>query len=409
VPLLILCAAAAAASPFLWAAWVRHQARQYLSRHQARLAGPWLERWLRWTPDEPEAHLLAAQAARLRGDYEAASRELTECQRLEGGKRSDASLLEWALLHAENGSLEKVESFLREQYQRHPEQAVLILEALAMGYLRLYRFQEAMQSLEECLRRDPDNPHALYVRGRAWERVHAYSKAVEDYGQVVAGDPDDDETRLRLANALIDNGESAQAVDHLELLRRRQPDNPETLIRLAFAWNAVGRLQDSIGLLDEVLARYPEMPLALSARGQLAFQAEHLEEAESLLRRAIAANPYDRQAHYVLQQCLEQQGKKTEAAAQKKQLDEVEGTIKRLIAIANQQMPKDPHNPALHCELGALLEKMGHADLALRWYHSALLQDAEYGPAHAALARYYERAGDLEQAAQHRQPAAPHP
>jgi Tfp pilus assembly protein PilF len=52
---------------------------------------------------------------------------------------------------------------------------------------------------------------------------------------------------------------------------------------------------------------------------------------------------------------------------------------------------------------------MGHNDLALGWYHSALQQDPDYGPAHAALARHYKRAGDAEQAERHRRAAGSRP
>src|SRR5262249_21744819 len=156
---------------------------------------------------------------------------------------------------------------------------------------------------------DPDNPRALYLRGRAWERVHAYPKAAEDYERALARDPDHDDARLRLANCRLENGEPAEAARHLEPLRARRPDDPEVLVRLASAWTAVGRRGDSIALIDEVLARHPRLPSALSARGQLTYFAERPAEAERWLRKAIAANPFDRQAHYVLQQCLEQQGK----------------------------------------------------------------------------------------------------
>jgi tetratricopeptide (TPR) repeat protein len=350
--------------------------------------------------------LRAARAARLLDDYETAEHHLLECQQLEA-RPSDASLLEWALLKAENGDLETVEDFLRAQLRGDPERADLVLEAMAAGFLRLYRFHEAMRCLEKCLEHDPENLRALYLRGRAWERVHAYPKAVADYQEVVGRDPEHDDARLRLANCRLENGEPAEALPHLEQLQRRQPDNPEVLVRLAFAWNALGKLGPALELIDQVLARHPDLPSALSARGQLAYQAEQPVEAERWLRRAIAANPFDRTAHYVLQQCLEQQGRRAEAEAQKKDLKRVEDAIARMLAISNQLMPKTPHDPALHHELGTILMRMGKDELALRWYHSALREKPGYRPAHESLAEYYQRVGNAEQAAWHRARANP--
>jgi tetratricopeptide (TPR) repeat protein len=401
LPLMLLAVAGLLAEPYLEAIYSYGAGRRALDRNHAREARSWFERCLRVWPRSPAVHLLASRAARLTRDHEAAEHHLTECQRLEG-EPSEESNLEWALLQAENGNLEGVEEFLRARAARDPTHAGPILKALAAGYLRLYRFNDAMQGLEAALRLAPDDPHALYLRGRAWERVHAYPKAAEDYRNVLAHDPADDDARLRLANSLLENGQPADALDHLELLRRRQSNNPEVLVRLAFAWNAVGRLEDSLRLIDEVLARHPDFPPAISARGQLAFLAERPAEAEGWLRRAVTVNPYDRQAHYVLQQCFEQQGKTAEAKTQRERLKEVEETIDRLITISNRLMPSTPHDPALHYELGTILTKMGHEELGARWFASALEQDPNFGQAHEALAKYYDRVGNHEEAERHR-------
>ncbi len=403
VPLLLV-AALALAGPYLWAVYAWHAAQRALSRHRPREAAPYLQRCLSFWPRSPQVHLLAARAARLTEEYDEAERHLIECQRLEG-KESDASVLEWGMLRAENGDLDGVEEFLRTQAVRHPSQAGPALEALAAGYLRMYRFFDAMRSLEQCLERDPENLRALYLRGRAWERVHAYPKAAADYEQVVARDPENDDARLRLANCRLENGEAKESVSHLEHLRRRRPDNPDVLVRLAFAWNAVGKSRESLELIDEVLAQHPSLPAALSARGQLAFQAERPAEAERWLRKAIAARPFDRAAHYVLQQCLERQGKTAEAEVQRQELRRIEDNINRLIAIANRLMPKTPQDPALHHELGTILLRMGEEELGHRWFHSALKQDPRYQPAHLALAEYYEQKRNPQRAAFHRQQA----
>jgi tetratricopeptide (TPR) repeat protein len=394
------------AAPHLAALYSWRAAEQALARHRPRDAVRHLERCLRMWPRDASVHLRAARAARLLDDYEGAEKHLLECQQLEA-RPSDASLLEWALLKAENGNLENVEDFLLAKAQSDPAQADSVMEALAAGYLRLYRFYEAMHCLEQCLEHDAENLRALYLRGRAWERVHAYPKAAADYQAVVEHDVEHDEARLRLANCRLENGEPAEALPHLEHLRRRQPDNPEVLVRLAFAWNALGQLGPSMELIDEVLARQPDLPSALSARGQLALQAERPEEAERWLRRAIAANSFDRIAHYNLEQCLEQQGKRAEAETEKKELLRVEETIKRMLTIMNRLMPKTPHDPALHHELGTIMMRMGKDELALAWYHSALREDPGFRPAHESLAAYYERVGNVQKAALHRERAAP--
>src|SRR5207237_9485348 len=87
---------------------------------------------------------------------------------------------------------------------------------------------------------------------------------------------------------------------------------------------------------------------------------------------------------------------------QRKELEAVEDAIVRILAIMNRLIPKAPHDPALHHEMGTILLMMGKDKLALHWLHSALREDPEYRPAHEALADYYNRAGDAAQAARHR-------
>jgi len=406
ISLLLAAVVFVIAAPYLAALYHWREGERALARHRPREAASHFQGYLRVWPRSAAAHLRAARAARLLDDYEAAEHHLFECQRLEG-RPSDDSLLEWALLKAENGDLASVEEYLLAQARSDRAREDLALEAMAAGYMRMYRIYEAMRCLDQCLEHDPENLRALYLRGRAWERVHAYPRAIADYQDVVDRDAEYDDARLRLANCELENGQPAEALGHLEHLHRRQPDDPEILVRLAFAQNAMGQLAEATELIDDVLGRHPDLPTALSARGQLAYQAERPAEAERWLRRAIAANPFDRTAHYVLHQSLEQQGRRAEAESQKRELTRVEETFERMLAIMNHLMPKKPHDPALHYELATILMRMGKEELALAWFQSALREDPGYHPAHETLAQYYERAGNVEQAAFHRQRASP--
>src|SRR5262249_31143726 len=151
LPLILLAGAGLLAAPYLGASYAYWAGRRALDRNQAREARAWFERCLRVWPQSATVHLLASRAARLSRDPDAAEHHLAECQQLER-EPSEESNLEWALLQAENGNLESVEQFLRGRSARDPAHAGLILKALAAGYLRLYRFNDAMQGIEAALR-----------------------------------------------------------------------------------------------------------------------------------------------------------------------------------------------------------------------------------------------------------------
>ena len=57
--------------------------------------------------------------------------------------------------------------------------------------------------------------------------------------------------------------------------------------------------------------------------------------------------------------------------------------------------------------MGLLLDSLGYTDLAEKWLSSALHEDIDYRPGHAALADFYERHGrEPTQAAEQRRLAA---
>jgi tetratricopeptide (TPR) repeat protein len=361
-----------------------------------------------WSGSAEEC-LLRARTARYLGDADEAERWLRRCQKQERTP-SDKTTLEWALLRAENGSLSGVESYLRDLLHRQHPQSVDILESLAVGLLRIYRFHDAVGCLNRGRELDPDNLRLLYVSGRAWERVHAYSRAVEEFEKVVSREPRFLDAQLRLGRMLHETSKVDHAIEHLQQVVDREPDNSDAIVALALALNTrrPGEKQ-AASLLDQLLGEQPRLASALSARGVVALDAHAFDDAEGWLRQAIELAPFERPAHFHLHRCLQMRGKDDEAKKQLARLKKVEGYIERLIAISNREMPKHPRNPDLHHELGTIMQTMGMEELAVNWFLSALSCDAGHRPSHVALARYYARIGEKDKAAHHEQAAGNEP
>jgi tetratricopeptide (TPR) repeat protein len=387
-------------------AWRRlDAARRALAADRPQQARQPLEYCLKVWPNDASIELLAARAARRSGDLEDAQRHLLACQRLERDVSED-SVLEFALLRAAGGEVDEVDPFLQLAAQRRPEQKPMILEALCVGFLRLYRVNEALGCLEQWLRIEPNSVAAIVLRGKAWKRLHAYHNAVADFERALELDPEQFDSRLDLASIHIENGNAAEAITHLEYLRKREPDNREVLIRLAAALTDLGEYDASQKVLDELLHDHPDFAPALSVQGQLCLVTNRFAEAETWLRRAMAENPFDRQSHYRLYMALQRQHKDQEAAEQEKRLKQIDGKIERLIELSNLRIPRNPHDPALLVELGQIICDLGQEDVGFQWYLTALKKNANFAPAHRALGDYYERKGNLDEATYHRRMAA---
>jgi tetratricopeptide (TPR) repeat protein len=387
-------------------AWYHWRAGQsLLERFHGAEARAHLAACLKAWPSSPRVHLLAARAARLDGAFDEAERQLHQCQELQKSP-SDETVLEWALWRAAGGDLDaELEEYLQKRLDKDPAQAPLICEARAEGYLSMCRILEAHACLDRWLALQPDNAQAHFLRGEVYRQAKTIQKGVADYRRAVELDPDRTQVRWWLGVSLQEVGRYEEALGQLDVVRKQWPDNPDVPVHMALCHNGLGRTDQARQLLDQVLARHPDDAQALKARGEVEMTAGRPEEAEPWLRRAAEALPYDYRAQWALAQCLQEEGKESEARAQQARAKQLGDLLERMSEIQNRKLPVRPHDPALQCELGRLLLDLGRPDLGERWLLSALHEDERYEPAHAALADFYDKQGDKDKAAYFRQRA----
>jgi thioredoxin-like negative regulator of GroEL len=157
--------------------------------------------------------------------------------------------------------------------------------------------------------------------------------------------------------------------------------------------------------LDTLLREQPDNAEALAERGRACGDLAKGGEALRCLRRAFVLQPRAYTIGSSLLAELRSQGKDSEAdrvSRQVQALKEHEERIQELTA----KVHKTPRNAPVRHELGVLYLKAGNEDTALSWLFGALQDDPDYRPTHKVLADYYQRKGDSERAAIHRQRAA---
>jgi predicted Zn-dependent protease len=216
-------------------------------------------------------------------------------------------------------------------------------------------------------------------------------------------DPQRDDARRLLVTGLLEIGRYEEALGQLDGLRRQDPDNPLLMVQVARCHSGLGRADQAAQLLDDLLAKQPHHGQALKLRGQVALAAGHPLEAERWLRDALRELPPDYQARWSLYQALQQQGKEAEAQVELAEAKRLEELLERFGELSNRKLPMAPHDPALHYQFAMLLREMGFTDLSVTWLLSALHEDPRYRPAHLALADYYDKQGNQERAAAHRE------
>ena len=298
-----------------------------------------------------------------------------------------------------------------------------MLEALAQGYIHSYRLGNAMDCLNRLLEREPNHLRALIWRASLWQAAGKDAQAEADYRRAIEAQPDHVGARCRLGEFLLRHTRADEALLQYKYLRPRPGgDQPAVLLGLARSHRGVGATDTARQVLDELLAGHPhdgdpkktsdplnaggQTPFseALVERAKLALESESPAAAESWARRAVAGDPFNAQANYLLAQSLRRQGKDDEAREYEAAQERIESDRKRLES-ALARVGKAPSDPEPRLEAGLIRLRNGNEREGLRWLLSALKQAPQHRPTHAALADYYEQAGKPELAAKHRRQA----
>lgn len=383
-----------------WAWYELRAARAALVRYHPHEARAALASCSRVWGERPSVRLLACRAAWQDGDLSAADDELRAAQQLTDGA-TDETAFEWALLQAAAGNVRDVEQYLQRRAEQSPEAAPLVWEALAIGYLRVYRSLDAMALLNLWLKNDPDNARALELRGQTYVTGRGVVRGADDFRRALELDPSRRSSRWQLIQALVALGGYSEAIGHLESFMRAQPGDPKVLATLARCYFFERRHDEAWSLLERALAEHPDNGLCIRTRGQFALMDNQPAQAEQWLRRAVAAMPEDHQSHWLLFESLRLQGKTKAAEEQKQKAEAIKDRSARLTELRSRTLAEFPLDPAVHYEMGKLLIDTGRAENGERWFLTALELDPEHRLSHAALAAYYESRGDKEKAQLH--------
>jgi tetratricopeptide (TPR) repeat protein len=404
VVLALLGLAATIVGRSLLAIYHFHVGKSALERYHPIEARTHLEDSLRLWPDDPASLLLLGRASRRLGAFEDAQQYLDQCNRLarRDGPLADELALERVLLQAHRGEVDAVgavcESFVRQNHPGTP----LILEALADGFIRQVRLGDAQLCVREWLKRQPENPQAHFLQARLYDTFGGLRDAASSFRHVVELDAERDDARLELAGLLVTLAQPSEAAPHAAYLASQHPRNVRVRVLLAQCREALGQPEEAVRLLDEVLAQEPHFGPALAERGRLALADGQAAEAEGMLQEACLLQPGDARALYQLELCFTRQGKTDAARECSARMKQLEDDHRQLREVLGRRMQENPHDPALHYQMGMIVWRAGAVGEAVKWFENALRYDPDHAPSHEALAKYYRLAGNMGRSARHR-------
>jgi predicted O-linked N-acetylglucosamine transferase (SPINDLY family) len=150
---------------------------------------------------------------------------------------------------------------------------------------------------------------------------------------------------------------------------------------LAVQHHQAGRLNEAESIYRQILAAEPRHADTLHHLGLIAHQVGKNEIAVDMIRQALVLNPDDPAAHSNLGKALIDMG----------QLDEAITACRQAIAL-------QPDFPAAHYNLGIALHKKGQFDEAIAAYRRAISLQHDYPEAHYNLGSALKGKGQMEDA-----------
>jgi tetratricopeptide (TPR) repeat protein len=375
----------------LWGLYHLRAAEKALRRHEFGEALSEFEWSLGVWPRSVSTRLQAARAARRADRLERSGEYLTECEK--AGITADTAL-ERSLLDIQRGDMSEEAILSQLTANNHPD-AVLIWEAGAKGSMQVHRVRAAIHLWKLVVEHDPDYADAHFWLGTQLQDARFVIDAIPSYQRAVQLAPGRTIYRLTLAEALLGFSKPSEAWTQFEELLRRWPDHPGVLYGAGRCRYALGHYQAAREYLDTLLSKFPDHADGWAERGRIYRDQGNRTEAIRCLRKAFELAPNNHRIGYTLLAELRGDRKTAEADALAEKIDQMTRDGQRLDEL-NAQLRKEQRSAPLRHEIGMIYMRSRAEAEAVRWLRGAIQDDPNFKPAHAALAEYYERTGNVD-------------
>jgi tetratricopeptide (TPR) repeat protein len=157
----------------------------------------------------------------------------------------------------------------------------------AMDFAQAGKFADARKVYEDLLAKYPTIQIHPYI-ARTYAAEKNYDKAIEHAKMGLASQPDDVDTKLLLADVLMEKGDKAEAQTLLASVDMTKAPDPVSFINAAITLINDQKTDEAIAMLDKVIAQWPQQPEPYYYRGRGYIAAKKLPEARTDLEKFVA-------------------------------------------------------------------------------------------------------------------------
>ncbi len=170
---------------------------------------------------------------------------------------------------------------------------------LGVAYVKLGRFQDAIESYKQAIRIKPDYTDAHYNLGVAYGKLGRSQEAIDEYKQAIRIKPDYTDAYINLGVTYYKLDRYQDAVEPYKQAIRIKPD-ADAHYNLGNAYHRLGRWQEAIDEYKQVIRIKPDYADAHYNLGVAYGKLGRWQEAVESYKQAIRTKPDYADAHYNL-------------------------------------------------------------------------------------------------------------
>ena len=233
------------------------------------------------------------------------------------------------------------------------------------------RSDEALAQLEQVPPNSPRYADARAVMARIYEREKDFGRAEVEAKRAIAAAPDKRSLQVYLAGLYQRSGDLPKGVALMQELIQANPTEVDLYYDLGVIYGEADEPEQSLQMMNKVLELDPNHASALNYVGySWAEKGERLDEAETMIRKAIALKPDDGYITHSLGWLYYQRGLRQQAAGQRDAARSSFNQARSQLEHALKLLDKG--DPVITWHLGDAYRSLARYDDALATYERAL-------------------------------------
>ncbi|MCH7811096.1 MAG: tetratricopeptide repeat protein, partial [Chloroflexi bacterium] len=221
--------------------------------------------------------------------------------------------------------------------------------------LRLGQTEAALEQSRRLAKIAPDDPFPWQMMGQIHQTAKDSPEAVAAYREALRRKLSPEQTlrsREALLGQLIAIGDLSDARGELNALGKTER-TISLRMKEVYLLRLEGKPSRALQVVESILAETPSSPRAQFLRGILHLDAGRFLPAVDDLKSVVAAQPFNKEAHYKLSQAYRNLGGEKRAARHLDRSRQLTRSATRLIEV-RAQLTRDPGNRTLRRELTEL-------------------------------------------------------